>query len=104
ADPGLEKSMEILDDAMSEIRRISHDLRSSLLDNLGLAAALGQLANDFSAQTGIAVNVEVSECPVVLPNSPAITLFRIAQEALTNAAKHAHASHVTLRLQADSQN
>lgn len=97
----LDKGLQGLSDAISEVRRISHDLRSSLLDNLGLPAALEQLANDFAVQTGIEVAVDVANCPRQLPETPAITLFRIAQEGLTNVAKHADAKHVSLSLQAD---
>ncbi|HEY9100663.1 cache domain-containing protein [Chitinimonas sp.] len=101
AQQALEKGLDGLGDTIAEIRRISHDLRSSLLDNLGLPAALGQLANDVAAHTGLEVRVDVSRCQHKLPDTPAITLFRIAQEALTNIVKHAAARQVDLLLSSD---
>ncbi|GAB3246390.1 cache domain-containing protein [Chitinimonas naiadis] len=101
AQAALEKGLNGLGDTIAEIRRISHDLRSSLLDNLGLPAALGQLANDVAAHTGIEVKVDVSRCQHKVPDTPAITLFRIAQEGLTNIVKHAAARHVEVLLSSD---
>lgn len=100
----LEKGISGLSETISEVRRISHDLRSSLLDNLGLAAALEQLARDFSTQTGIAVCVDVTHCPAGLPETPTMTLFRIAQEGLTNISRHADAKTVYLQVEANDQN
>jgi len=88
-----------LSEAIGEIRRISHDLRPSLLDNLGLPAALNQLADDFGRRTGIAVSATIAPLPPLPSNGANTTLFRVAQEALTNVERHAGARHVDLRLE-----
>ncbi|HNJ77426.1 MAG TPA: histidine kinase, partial [Azospira sp.] len=84
-----------------EIRRISHDLRPSLLDNLGLPAALEQLAEDFGHRTGIAVSAAIGPLPALTVGSATTSLFRVAQEALTNVERHAHATQVELTLDRD---
>ena len=90
-----------LSEAISEIRRISHDLRPSLLDNLGLPAALEQLAEDFGHRTGIAVSAAIGPLPALTVGSATTSLFRVAQEALTNVERHAHATQVELTLDRD---
>lgn len=90
-----------LSEAIHEIRRISHDLRPSLLDELGLPAALEQLADDFGHRTGIAVRAAIGPLPPLAAGSATTSLFRVAQEALTNVERHAHATHVDLTLDRD---
>lgn len=98
AAPHIDKGLSGLATAIGEIRRISHDLRPSLLDNLGLPAALQQLADEFRQQTGIAVETRITSTVEALQEQNATTLFRVAQEALTNISRHAAASHVRLEL------
>ena len=94
----LAKGIETLAQAISEVRRISRDLRPGVLDDLGLGPALRMLAEEFGARTGI----EVSYATVVfrnrLDNDAKIALYRIAQEALTNIERHAQATHVSIDL------
>lgn len=94
----LAKGIATLGEAVSEVRRISRDLRPAVLDDLGLGPALRTLAEDFGKRTGI----EVSYSTVVFRNrldSDAKTaLYRIAQEALTNIERHADATHVSIDL------
>ncbi|QJQ04682.1 histidine kinase [Undibacterium piscinae] len=78
-----------LNDALSEVRRISHDLRPALLDDLGLAAALQHLAGEFEDATKLPVQFETSGNFSSLSELSNTTLFRVAQEALTNIHKHA---------------
>lgn len=92
-----------LSEAISEIRRISHNLRPSLLDNLGLPAALEQLAEDFGRRTGIAVHTAIGPLPTLAAGSATTSLYRVAQEALTNIERHAHARYVELTLDSDSK-
>lgn len=99
AEPDLAKGIAGLSGAISEVRRISHDLRPSLLDDLGLAAALKQLARDFSARTGVALQLDIEPLGSAVNNEEAVTLFRIAQEALTNIERHAGASTVEVALE-----
>ncbi len=98
ASQAIEEGLSGLSEALGEIRRISHDLRPSLLDNLGLPAALEQLAEDFGRRTGIAVHTAIGPVPQVPPGSATTSLFRIAQEALTNVERHAQATQVGITL------
>ena len=93
ADP-IEKSANSISTAIAEIRRISMALRPSVLDELGLAAALKSLCEDFGAQTGLKLNTQITAVGTSLGEREKTTFYRIAQEALTNIAKHANASEV----------
>lgn len=84
--------------AIAEIRRISHDLRPTLLDDLGLPSALVQLATDFSRHTGIQVLADVQIGAEPLPADAALALFRVAQEGLTNIQRHSQASEAWIHL------
>ncbi len=112
ATPGAEpvrsmaRELDGLGEAIAEVRRISHALRPSALDDLGLASALEQSAKEFSARTGISATVRVEGA---LPwnsrgsrsdesDPRAVTLFRIAQEALANVERHSHARQVEIQL------
>lgn len=93
---GLERLREVL----GEVRRISHDLRPALLDDLGLARALEHLATEWSERSGIAVDMQLDR-RVELPDAVATALFRVAQEALGNVERHAQAGGVRLELAVD---
>ena len=92
---------ELVDRTIDTVHRISFGLRVRALD-LGLAGALAWQANEFARQTGVTV---ITHCPDVQTPEPAPehadALFHIAQEALTNVAKHARATQVTLTLEHD---
>jgi len=92
-----------LSEAINEIRRISHNLRPSLLDNLGLPAALEQLAEDFGRRTGIAIHAGIGPMPELAVGSATTSLFRVAQEALANVERHAHAQQVELTLDCENE-
>lgn len=96
----VQKGLAGLGEALSEVRSISHDLRPSVLDMLGLSAALGQLAAEFGQRTGIRVAFNNTLDDACLDDRQAVALFRIAQEALTNIERHARAGRVTLELAA----
>jgi PAS domain S-box-containing protein len=81
------------------IRRISEDLRPSMLDDLGLAAAIESHVKKFSAQSGIRCDLSMSHADFDLDPQVATALFRLVQEGLTNVARHSGASHVLIRLQ-----
>lgn len=82
----------LLDEAIATSRRIAAELRPPLLDDLGLAAALNQLAQQHG--TGASVNVEDDH---VLTPRQAEQLYRIAQEAVTNVLRHADAEQLRIR-------
>lgn len=81
--------------AIGEIRRLVYDLRPPSLDELGLRGALQQLADGLSAdkEASPIITVKVAELPP-LPAAIEVAVYRIVQEALTNAVKHAHAQTV----------
>lgn len=83
---------------LDELRRISRALRPSALDDLGLHGSLGALAADFTASTRIPVNRSTSPAIGELPRDVEVVVYRVAQEALTNVSRHAHANSVELTL------
>jgi two-component system NarL family sensor kinase len=93
-----ERTAEELNKVLGEVRRISHDLRPTLLDDMGLAAALEHLAEEFSQHSGMPVAFSSSGMVDGLPPVVGTVLFRIAQEALTNIERHAGARTISLAL------
>ena len=83
--------------SLDEIRRIARRLRPGVLEELGLASALRALAGEFTT-AGLAVRRQVGSDLPVLPKEVELVLYRVAQESLTNAARHAAAEHVDLVL------
>jgi two-component system NarL family sensor kinase len=96
---GLERTVEQIKTVLGDVRRISHDLRPTLLDDMGLAPALGHLAGEFGEHAGTPVRFNASGAVDVLSEAAATALFRIAQEALTNAERHAGARSIELLLE-----
>ena len=88
-----------VDSTLDTLKRIMTDLRPSLLDNLGLVAAIEWQGEDFQAHTGIKCNISVKPDDLCVDPGTATTVFRIFQETLTNVARHAHASKVTVTLE-----
>lgn len=91
-------ALKRLNSTLSEVRHLSHALRPALLDTLGLPAALQHLAGEFDAAGGTAFTARVDGEEVDLPEAVKTALFRIAQEALNNAARHAQAQQVSVLL------
>lgn len=91
-------ALKRLNSTLSEVRHLSHALRPALLDTLGLPAALQHLAGEFDAAGGTHFKAVVAGEEFGLPDAVNTALFRIAQEALNNAARHAQATVVTLTL------
>ena len=90
---------EELDRAISEVRRISWNLRPSVLDDFGLVIALKMLCKEFQGQQRIRTILELgNSTPQDIDPAIEIALYRIAQEALSNIAKHANASTATIHL------
>lgn len=82
----------------TELRRLSHELRPTILDDLGLVPAVEFLAQGVSKRFGIRITVEGNTSGRLSPQVE-VALYRIAQEALSNTTKHARATHVSIRLQ-----
>lgn len=84
-----------------DVRRIAYRFHSSILDDLGLSAALKQLTDEFSTGTGIKTVVVQEDLKDPFPRDISSCLYRIAQECLTNVRRHAKASRVELELTCD---
>jgi two-component system sensor histidine kinase UhpB len=96
----LEDSLALVDGTLQSIENVMAELRPPLLDEYGLAAALGWHAEEFSRRTGIRASVEEAtpEAAKNLRMAAALALYRIAQEALNNAAKHSRANNVRIEI------
>jgi signal transduction histidine kinase len=91
----------VLDEAVDLKRRVIENLRPSLLDHLGLAAALDWHVKDTCGKAGLKCMLELPDHDVVVDPDVAIAIFRLAQEALTNAIKYARASELKVSLTRD---
>ncbi len=96
----LDDCLRLVDESIGNVRQMSQLLRPTILDDFGLEAGLRWLSEGFAARTGIDVQME-SSFSGRLADETETHLFRIAQEALTNVARHAEARHVTIRLAPD---
>lgn len=95
--PRLAEAASLVDSTVKTVQRIAVELRPSVLDTLGLPEALQDEARRFSKRTGTHVDMDIDES--ARPTGDVATaLFRICQELLTNVARHAHASKVTVQL------
>jgi signal transduction histidine kinase len=92
--------IETLNSGVALKRRIVEDLRPSTLDNLGLCASLEILCRESGERMGVPIDVQLDTVP--LTRSAELTVYRLVQEALTNVAKYAQASRVTVSLRQDS--
>lgn len=95
------QSVELATTALAEVRRMSRALRPSVLDDLGLEAALRWLIRTTSESSGLDIELVWNESGVALDKQTETLVFRIVQEALTNAVKHADASRA--RVTVDSE-
>ncbi|MGK5026287.1 cache domain-containing protein [Janthinobacterium sp. RB2R34] len=95
-----ERAAEQLNKVLGEVRRISHNLRPAILDDLGLAAALDHLVHEYNDSSSAQASFAASPpgAGEGLPDMVNTVLFRIAQEALTNSERHADASEVMVSL------
>lgn len=98
---GLDDVLLLTDKTMSNLRLLSHNLRPPGLDAYGLDAALTGLCQDFETHTRLQINYSGCELPD-LAALTALSLYRFAQEALTNVAKHAEATVIEVTLHQDS--
>ncbi len=100
----IDDASDILSETMQEVRRISRDLRPTLLDDLGLNAAINSLTNDFSERTQIEVNIYNNCQNERLPQGIETAFYRIIQEAMRNIEKHAlSAKLVILKIEKKSK-
>ena len=86
---------------MAEMRRISHELRPAILDEMGLADAVRALVNRLSRHSGLEVQLRVDGSMEVMPADSVIACYRLVQEALNNVVRHSGAMHASVRLSRD---
>ncbi len=98
----IDTSMQLIDNTIATMRRISTDLRPGILDDLGLIPAVDWLVNNFQNRTGIEAELLVEPADLEAPKEMHISLYRIVQEALTNVMRHAQASQVKIKIQGRS--
>lgn len=91
-------AMNSMDAAIAEVRRISLFLRPTVLDDVGLAAAIRTLAADFERDTNIQTTLEAVSVGDLLLDDAKTAMYRITQEALTNITKYAKATQVSINL------
>jgi two-component system sensor histidine kinase UhpB len=95
----LEEAREGARRTLDDVRRIARDLRPDSLVELGLPSALSALATRFTRQCGVAVDRRLDPDVPTLGADVEVVIYRVAQEALTNIARHAQAGRVTLELE-----
>lgn len=101
---GFERVEALAKRALDETRSLSHDLRPTILDDAGLVAALSWIAGEYERTYGGSVRVEARMEPgITLPPEIEVALFRIGQEALTNAGKHSAARRVRVSMVVDGR-
>jgi PAS domain S-box-containing protein len=93
-----------LGEMVNTIRRIAQELRPSILDNLGLTAAIEWYCGDFQKRTGIQCKFANGLGDVQLPNNVKTSLFRICQESLTNVMRHSEATEVACSMKWEKSN
>jgi PAS domain S-box-containing protein len=93
--------LQYIDQIIENVRRLSRDLSPSILEDLGLTAALRWLIDTFIKNDSIKVSVNIADIDNFFSQDQQIIIYRIAQEALTNIGKHAGAKNVSLVTQID---
>src|SRR5262245_33465056 len=91
-------------EAMRAIRDLAMGLRPSMLDDLGLEAALEWQGREFSRHTGVPASVEMNGTPDHLTDAQQTCIYRVVQEALTNCARHAKAKSVLVSVRTQDSN
>jgi len=98
-----QQTMALLDTTIRTVRKIATELRPSILDDLGLVAAIDWQGQEFMKRSGVTTHFRSGLAAVDLPPAVAIGLFRICQESLTNIGRHAAADHVSIVLNGDDE-
>lgn len=98
--PRLRTMQQQLVDLSEDVHALSRQLHPSILDDLGLVEALRSECASFSRREGIAIDYRPEEIPATLPKEVALCVYRVAQEALRNVAKHAAANKASVTLRA----
>jgi two-component system, NarL family, sensor histidine kinase UhpB len=97
----LDEAKQAVRRALDEVRRISSELRPEMLEHLGLVSALTELTTSFERVSGIRVERRFDPALPELESDTELAVYRIAQESLTNVARHSQATRVTITLEGD---
>ncbi len=100
----IDETTAILEKLLGQVRQISLDLRPSMLDDLGLVPALRSLLDQQGRRASVAVHLSAKNVPKNLDPEIQTTCFRIAQEAITNAVRHANATRIDVDLSPENGN
>jgi signal transduction histidine kinase len=95
----ISETMDMTEQAIQEVRTISHLLHPPLLEELGLISAARWYAEEFGKRSQVRVSLDVEEPPERLPKELEMALFRVLQEALTNVHRHANAQSIVVRVE-----
>lgn len=89
---------KMMEQITTDLQRLAHQLHPSLLEHVGLEAAVQEHVEEFEARTGLKTKVQVRNLPTALSLDRATCLYRVLQESLQNVRKHANATYVVIRL------
>jgi two-component system, NarL family, sensor histidine kinase UhpB len=95
----LNEALETTRASLDDVRRIAKQLRPEALDDLGLVPALNALVGTFAERTGLRIRSRLPESVPPIGDEAELVVFRVAQESLTNAARHAETTRVDLTLE-----
>jgi len=96
--------LKYMDQTIENVRRFSRDFGSSILEDMGLCAALRWLAEDFEKHSNINISLDIEKIDNLFPRESQIIIYRIFQEAITNVDKHAHADHLSIVIMKKKKN
>jgi two-component system sensor kinase len=99
----VERMKRLVDSTVTSVRRIAHDLRPAMLDDLGLVPAIEHLLHEFSQRTGIVVGLDAEAGEVDFREPLTTSVYRMVQEALTNVARHARATEVRVAIRVQGE-
>ena len=95
----IDEAKQAVRGALDEVRRISSELRPEMLEHLGLVSALTELSRSFQRGSGVEVERSFEPSLPTLSDDTELAVYRVAQESLTNIARHAQARHVRIGLE-----
>jgi two-component system, NarL family, sensor histidine kinase UhpB len=95
----IDEAKQAVRGALDEVRRISSELRPEMLEHLGLVSALTELSRSFQRASGVEVERRFEPSLATLSDDAELAVYRVAQESLTNIARHAQARHVRIGLE-----
>jgi two-component system sensor histidine kinase UhpB len=98
--PAVSEAQDAVRASLEDVRRIAVELRPEALDDLGLESALAVLCNRFAERSGAEITFRIAEPLAALSPETELVIYRVAQEALTNVARHSGGAAAELRLEA----